>query len=304
MKHRQFGRGRRLVRRGLVSSLVALAGLAGASPAAASVTIGQLAPASPPAICGGSYDILQPTVTSGSTYVVPAGGVAITSWSTSAAAGAGQELKMKVFRKIAAPARYRVIAHDGPRPLIPGVVNEFPVDIPVQPGDVLGLNNANAAVVRNACLFAAPGNFNPQNPGDLADGQLGDFDGQYGSANRLPNIAAEVRLKPLKLGNLDRNKDAGTATLAVNVPAPGKLSLTGPGVRKQRAQRATASRKVTAAGTVKLRIKAKGQKKRKLNATGRVKVKIKLTFTPSSITTGEVTGDPLTRSKRVKLLKG
>ena len=46
---------------------------------------------------------MQPTVTSGNTYVVPAGGVAITSWSTNAAAGAGQQLKMKVFRKIGEP---------------------------------------------------------------------------------------------------------------------------------------------------------------------------------------------------------
>jgi hypothetical protein len=294
-----------MARGGLASGIVALVGLASASTAGASVTIGQLAPGvAPLAICGGSYDLVQPTVTSGTTYVVPAGGVAITSWSTNAAAGSGQQLKMKVFRKVAEPRTYRVVGHDGPRALTPGTVNKFAVNIPVKPGDVLGLNNATVGAVPTACLLSAPGDFNPQHPGDLADGQSANFDGEYGSANRRPNISAEVRLKPLILGNLDRNKDTGKATLAVKVPAPGRLSLTGKGVRNQRSDRGViANRKVSTAGTVKLRIKAKGQKKRRLNATGRVKVKIKLTFTPSSIETGQVIGDPLTRSRRVKLVK-
>ena len=290
--------------RGLVPGLVALVGLWGAATAGASVTIGQLAPGGPPpAICGGSYDLLQTTVTSGTTYVVPAGGIEISSWSTNAALGSGQQLKMKVFRKVGSPARYRVVAHDGPRPLAPGVINEFPVDIPVVAGDVLGLYTSTVGAAANACLFSAPGEFNTQHPGDLADGQSGSFDGAYGSSNRRPNVAAEVELEPLAFGKLSRNKDAGTATLAVDVPAPGRLSLSGNGVKSQRSVRATASRKVDAAGTVKLRIKAKGQKRRKLNASGRVKVKVKLTFTPSSITTGAVVGDPEIRYRRVKLLK-
>ncbi len=308
MEHLLSSRRRRLVRGGLASGVVALVvGLAGASTAGASVTIGQLAPGiAPPAICGGLYDLVQPTVTSGNTYVVPAGGVAITSWSTNAAAGSGQQLKMKVFRKVSEPLGYRVVGHDGPRPMIPGTLNEFAVNIPIRPGDVLGLNNANAAAVPNACLFAAPGDFNRQRAGDLADGQSGTFGGA-GSVDRRPNITAVVGFEPtnsFSFGRLNRNKDRGTATVAVKVPGPGTLSLTGKGVKTQRSDRvAIASKKVSSAGTVKLRIKAKGQKKRELNDAGTVKVKAKVTFTPNGTATGDVVGDPRTKPRRVKLVK-
>jgi hypothetical protein len=311
MKHLQSSRRRRLVRGGLASGVVALVGLASASTAGASVTIGQLAPGtSPPALCSGMvYDLAQPTVTSGNTYVVPAGGVAITSWSTNAAAGDGQQLKMKIFRKVAEPRTYRVVGHDGARALTPGTVNKFAVNIPVRPGDVLGLNDATAGAAPNACIFSAPGDFSPQRPGDLADGQSGAIGGIYGSVDRRPNITAVVGFKPkntFNFGKLNRNEDRGTATLAVKVPGPGKLALTGKGVKTQRTGRAAtaiASKTVSSAGRVKLRIKPKGQKKRKLNDAGEVKVRAKVTFTPNGTATGDVVGDPKTQSKRVKLVK-
>jgi hypothetical protein len=293
----------------LASGVVALVGLASASGAGASVTIGQLAPGiAPQARCSGMvYDLLQPTVTSGNTYVVPAGGVAITSWSTNAAAGAGQQLKMKVFRKVAEPRTYRVVGHNGPRALNPGTVNTFAVNIPVKPGDVLGLNDATDGFAANACIFSAPGDFNPERAGDLADGQSGSFGGTVGLPDARPNITAVVGFKPtnsFNFGNLTRNRANGTATLAVKVPGPGKLSLTGKGIKTQRSGRAAvASKAVSAAGTVKLRIKAKGQKKRKLNDAGKVKVRAKVTFTPNGTATGDVVGDPKTKPKRVKLVK-
>jgi hypothetical protein len=99
-----------------------------------------------------------------------------------------------------------------------------------------------------------------------------------------------------------RNTRKGTATLAVNVPGPGTLSLTGKGVRAQRTGdvgTASASKTVTAAGTVKLLIKPKGKVKRKLNRTGKAKVTVNVTYTP----TGEAPGIPNTQSKRIKLIK-
>jgi hypothetical protein len=87
-----------------VAAVVAGFVLAVASPAAA-VEVGQLAPgSSPDALCGsGPNDSLSPTVTSGNSYVIPAlsapYGMTVTSWSTNAAAGEGQMLTFKVFRK-------------------------------------------------------------------------------------------------------------------------------------------------------------------------------------------------------------
>jgi Ca2+-binding RTX toxin-like protein len=148
---------------------------ASATPAGAAVSIGQLAPSSPPIGCStGPSDFAQVAVSSGNSYVVPplshASAQVITSWSHNATAVAGQTLKMKVWRQLASIV-YTVVGHDGPRDLTGGALNTFQTSIPVQPGDVLGINSQNAAMVPNACLFSAPGDPGPlANFGDTADG--------------------------------------------------------------------------------------------------------------------------------------
>lgn len=156
-------------------------------------TIGQLAPGTPTASCDNSpFDLAQPTVTSGNGYVVPAAGV-VTSWSTNAAAGAGQMLKMKIFRLVSGTT-YTVVGHDGPRALTPSTVNTFPTHIPVQAGDVLGLNDANASPsVPNACTFSVSGESHREAPGDAADGTSTDF--TINATNRV-NVTAVVQFPP------------------------------------------------------------------------------------------------------------
>src|SRR5918996_952551 len=102
-------------------------------------------------------------------------------------------------------------------------------------------------------------------------------------------------------GKVKRNKRRGTATLVVLTPGPGELALNGKGLVKQRATAAggnfrTIERAVTAAGKVKLRIKAKGRKRRKLNRTGRVKLAAKVTYTPTF-------GLPATKTRKIRLRK-
>lgn len=85
----------------------------------------------------------------------------------------------------------------------------------------------------------------------------------------------------------------------MKVPGAGTLSLSGKGVVKHRPARASAAiggRAVSAAGTVKLLVKAKGKRKDKLNRTGRVKLKLKVTFTPTG-------GPPSPEVKKVTLRK-
>src|SRR4029450_7433640 len=64
---------------------------------------------------------------------------------------------------------------------------------------------------------------------------------------------------------LKRNKAKGSATLAVDVPGPGELTLTGKGIVRQRPGGAvasrTAARKIDSAGTARLKIKCKGREK-------------------------------------------
>jgi sugar lactone lactonase YvrE len=101
-------------------------------------------------------------------------------------------------------------------------------------------------------------------------------------------------------GKLKRNKKRGTATLAVDLPGPGELALTGKGLVVQRPaaedRRADPAYRAVSGGTVNLLIKAKGRKKRKLKHTGKVKVDPTVTFTPTR-------GTPATQSRPLKLKK-
>src|SRR5690349_8900883 len=143
-----------MVRRSLSVALfaVALGVLAAAAPASAAVTIGQVAdPTS--SDCDPNLDALEPTVPSGTSYVAPGVGT-ITSWSMRAVPPAGQQLTMKMFRKVGDPSTYQVVGHAGPQTLTPGSLNTFPANIRVQAGDVLGLHTVTAG---SRCAFEAPG---------------------------------------------------------------------------------------------------------------------------------------------------
>jgi hypothetical protein len=188
--------------------------------AGAATTIGQLAPPNPPAFCTlGPFDVVQPTVTSGNSYVVPSNGV-LTSWSHNAAAGAGQTLTMKVFRKVADPNTYQVIGHDGPRPLDASALNTFPASIPVKPGDLLGVNDANASDANNACLFiTGAGDLHRELEGDLADGASDDFDVSGPTDTRI-NATASVEPDCDRDGLGDETQDTNLSACAPSAAAP------------------------------------------------------------------------------------
>jgi hypothetical protein len=117
----------------------------------AQVTVGQLAPANPEVLCSGSWDEFQLGVSAGAGYAIPAPGGVITSWSTSAGPGAGQLFTMKVYRPLGG-ASYSVAAQDGPRALTPSTVNTFPVSIPVQANDIVGIHLTEGSS-ETACVF-------------------------------------------------------------------------------------------------------------------------------------------------------
>ena len=251
-----------------------------APAATASTTIGRLAP-TPSASCAGTTsDLIEPTVTTGADYVVPAvpGAFAleISSWSHNAAptppAGYTAALTFKVFRKVGEPATYRAVGHDGPRNLQSGTVNTFPTHIPVAQGDVIGINSAIPAYT--ACTFNDLGeNYLVRLPSNLADGGSGDF--VPGSSNRSVNVSAVVSPSSVvTLGDTRRNKRQGTATLVVNVPNPGQLVASGKGVR-------SASLTAGLPDVEDLVIRAKGKAKKKLDSTGKAKLTVALTFTPT-----------------------
>src|SRR5262249_45572686 len=192
----------------------------------------------PPATCSGaSMDQLQPTSVFTAAYFARAAGT-ITSWSTNASLGNGQIWVMKVFRKVADPATYRVVGHDGPRTLAQGVLNTFTwVNITVQPGDILGFNSSGA---NSACSSFA---FNDQiltRSGNLSDGSTATF-GQ--TSNLRLNISAVLNpFNSFGVAGVAKNKSNGTATMTINVSNPGLLTVAGKGVSAASAGRSTATK--------------------------------------------------------------
>jgi hypothetical protein len=219
----------------------------------------------------------------------------ITSWTVNQTVNAGQQLTMKVFRKVDDPHTYRVVGHDGPATLTPDgtVGNSFAASIQVQRGDVLGFHIITPGV---KCVFPVPGEqFLLGNPSDLGDGASGPFDVDTADNARLDIQATFVPNNTFSLGKVSRNKKKGTATLSLNLPNPGDLAASGKGVGAISASRAAVSKSVDA-GTAQLLIKAKGKRRATLNATGKVKLKPKITYTPTG-------GSPSSQSVKVKLIK-
>jgi hypothetical protein len=279
----------------LLTAFAASALIALAPASAGAVTIGQIT-GTPGTSCISAIDRVQTSTSTGPAYVVPStGGVTdwtLTSWSHNAQAGDGQQLTMKVFRKVADPSTYQVVAHDGPRPLTPSAVNTFPVSFRVSPGDVLGSNAESP--VPNACRFSTgdPGDFYFFRDGNIADGESQPF--TMTSTQLRLNISAEVSpTNAFTLGGITRNKKKGTATITATVPNPGDLTATGKGVK---ASGAAVTSKAVGAGAASLTIRAKGKKKRKLNDTGKVKLNAAISYTPTG-------GTAITQSRKVKLKK-
>ncbi len=92
-------------------------------------------------------------------------------------------------------------------------------------------------------------------------------------------------------GKVKRNTKKGTAKIPVTVPGPGELTLTG---KQVKSQKRAATKPVSAAGTVNLKVKAKAKAKKRLKKKGKVKVKVTITYTPTG-------GTPASQTQRVKL---
>jgi hypothetical protein len=280
-----------------VTAAVAATILAFSASPAASVTIGQLDPAPVAETdCSENLEVLQASVSSGNSYVVPplppASSLSVTSWTTNATDEANQPLTMKIFRKIGEPATYQVVGHDGPRTLTAGGVsgNTFPASIAVQPGDVLGVSTGAGTA---ACVFEGVAGNPLVRGGNLADGESGDF--VPGPPARVNATAIVVPTNSFSVGRVTRNRKKGTAKVTVEVPNPGTLAASGKGV-KGGAAGTSAVATVPAPGAAKLLIRAKGKRKRTLNKVGKVMLKTRITFTPTG-------GDPSTQPLKLKLLK-
>jgi hypothetical protein len=225
----------------------------------------------------------------------------------------GTIVRWRITQATGGPFRLRVLAPQGgttytgvaasePRSPLGTETQSFTTNLPISAGQLIGLDLTTASdqigVASTIGSGAMYGTWSPA----LTDGETRPLT-FFGTSDTEIGFNADVATIPSNadtLGKVKLNKHKGTATLAVRVPGPGTLSLTGKNVKPQRpAREATASQAVTAAGTVKLFVKAKGKAKKKLNKTGKAKVKVTVTYTP----TGDLPGVPNTETKHLKLVK-
>jgi hypothetical protein len=176
---------------------VMLTSLCLCASAEADVTVGEVAPQTPEFLCNrGPTDTIQVATDGGAAYVVPQAGT-LTSWSTAAGPGAGQAVSLKVYRPVSGTT-YSVVGQDGPRALTPSVLDTFPIDIPVQAGDVIGLNDGEAVIVNDACQFytASLGDVVGGLLGDSADGSLLNFEASDIRGGARINVSANLQPTP------------------------------------------------------------------------------------------------------------
>lgn len=112
---------------------------------------------------------------------------------------------------------------------------------------------------------------------------LAGFVAKYAPVFVPPDLRNAIKLK--KLVRVPRK---GLGLLSVVVPAAGAMALSGKGVKG-------VAKAVAEAGTVVLKVKAKGRSLKQLKARGKVTVKVTVTFTPTAGTPGSAT-------KKVKLV--
>jgi hypothetical protein len=265
----------------LTAAVAVLAlGVAAASPAQASVTIGQLPTAAPSPRCTVDADYLQPSVTGGNLYIARQAGT-ITSWSTNSF-NSGATYAFKVFRRTSDPDVFQVIAHSEPHSLLPGL-NTVPVSIPVRSGDMIGVNESGAP---NSCTFAMPGDSVLSHPGDLSAGAAGEFSAM--DDVRLNLSAVLVPSNEFTLGTVTRDRRRGSASVTAYLSNPGLLTISGNGLKRQ------VEKTVAVPGPVLFQIASAGSFKRRLERKGKVTVIPTVTFYPSG-------GEPASKSITVRL---
>jgi len=207
-------KGRFIRRFPLASLLILVAALATNGTTAASV-IGQTG-SDPNTGCLGvnTYDLVQPTVTTGASYNAPITGV-ITSWSHRARDESAQQVTMKIWRLVSGNT-YRAVGHDGPRLVNAGVLNTFEVfSVPVHAGDVLGLNVSAGAPT--ACFFPASGDSVLQSATNTADGQEATY---FSSMGYRANISATVEPDADQDGFGDETQDQCPSDATTHRPCP------------------------------------------------------------------------------------
>jgi hypothetical protein len=156
--------------RGLRASLVAVASLIALGITAANATASTVLGQSPPlagslANCGNvDGAVAQLAVSTGPSYVVPAGGGVITSWRSGGFDG-DRDLAFRVYTGNPLGTSFTPVAESPTETFPLGMSPSFPIRIPVSGGEMLGLHIPVGSAV-NGCVYVGAG---AGNKASLAD---------------------------------------------------------------------------------------------------------------------------------------
>ncbi len=177
-------------------------------------------------------------------------------------------------------------AGTGPDATLPGPgTYSFPADVPVHAGDYVGVDTSAISAYSSACETG--GREFTYHPTLVDGGSLMPAD-----SNSTCEFLVNAKVRPssrFSFEKVKQNEHRGTATLRVDLPGPGRLVLSGEGIKRVREEAAEA-------GTTKLRIKPKGRVKRRLANRGQAKVEVEVVFKPEG-------GNASTKTKQVKLIR-
>lgn len=266
------------------------------------VTVGQTQSANE-ACSADANNLVQTSNAGGASYAVPYTGV-LTSWSHSARQIQGAQLQLKVFRHVGG-IKYMTVGQSGFQSVQDPQDYTFPVRIPVQAGDLLGLGLAdNRATNPTSCFFRTNegGDSHRERVGDVPPNQSEDFP-IAGNEIRL-NVSARLEAAPPGPNPnpftplVDRRKPKGKVTKANgnSVLTNGVVALTvtpdedgtlagGATVNVpplSKVYRFKSTSKTVRAGVktrVKLKLSKKGLRAARRAARARKKLKVKVSLT-------------------------
>jgi len=209
----------------------------------------------------------------------------IISFGTKLAAAATLSYRVGTPESPSTSAGRATGAATGPSASYPGAGTfTTPASVRVSAGDEIGFDSSNNTAYGNCSNH---GYFYLYNPPLLNGEAL-----RAASANSTCELLVQAIVVPDSVFDFTKLKlfpAKGTATYKLDLPGPGKVSLSSPGLKKVKA---TASK----AGDFNLKLTPTSATRSKLARSGQAKLKISVTFSPTG-------GTPSTEKRTVKLIQ-
>jgi hypothetical protein len=214
------------VKRTGVALAVGLVVLAIPGSASAATQLGQLPAGDPDGGCVSGLNNAQVAVAAGNTYQVPGGGGVITSWQhrgDSAVPGSG---RLQVWRQTGTVA-FTLVGRSDVQVFQAGVVNSFPVQIPVSGGELLGLRITSQSSGCSDVTFL-PGDVHRYDTMGSPDPAPGDVSFLVNASAVRLNVTASLEPDCDADGFGDETQDGDISSCTPDVTAPETTITDGP----------------------------------------------------------------------------